>query len=156
MLWRQNSPPQVGWPTVWSQSGELQVEQGKAEWQIINFKSTPEYIFHHSEKQDQQLLRSAQGKAESHIFNYKSTLKAFISFPVSVPRFCVRTPRIAKASPLQNQIACFRDSEFILYEILKLRQYNPPARQLSLFCLSWPNWLGCLAGISHAIDASIL
>ena len=34
--------------------------------------------------------------------------------------------------PWKSDIACFRDSEYVLHEILDWRAQNPPARQCSL------------------------
>ena len=51
--------------------------------------------------------------------------------------------------------AWFRGSKYIFLEILDWKTLNPPTRQLSRFCLSWPYWLGCLASGFYAIQFRI-
>ena len=54
----------------------------------------------------------------------------------------------------------FMTSKYILHEILYWRVQNPPARQLSWFCLSRPYWLSFLAvpyskSLSHAMSCYV-
>ena len=52
--------------------------------------------------------------------------------------------------PSQGDRALLGDSEYIFFEILAIRAWNPPARQHSRFCPIRLNWLWCLAGGFHA------
>ena len=54
--------------------------------------------------------------------------------------------------PLQDYNACLRCSEYILYEIIELRAWNPPPGQLSQFSQQGQHWLGCLAGGFYALN----
>ena len=57
--------------------------------------------------------------------------------------------------PSQGDRALLGDSEYIFFEILAIRAWNPPARQHSQFSLIWPNRLCCLAGGFHVLRARI-
>ena len=52
--------------------------------------------------------------------------------------------------------ACFRGSEYILFEILALRAWNPPPRQPIRFGQHGQHRLSNLAGGFHALNARIL
>ena len=54
--------------------------------------------------------------------------------------------------PSQNWNTCFRGSEYIFFEILALRAWNSPARQLNRLCLCLPNRLGSLASGFNALN----
>ena len=57
--------------------------------------------------------------------------------------------------PLQGDRALLGDSEYVSFEILAIRAWNPPARQHSQFCPIRPNRLCCLAGGFHSLIARI-
>ena len=57
--------------------------------------------------------------------------------------------------PSQGDRALLGDSEYIFFEILAIRAWNPPARQHSRFGQIRLNWLCCLTGGFHALIARI-
>ena len=57
--------------------------------------------------------------------------------------------------PSQGYRALLGDSEYIFFEILAIRAWDPQAAQHSRFCQIRPNRLCCLAGGFHALISRI-